>query len=597
MKRAWLMCSHTLFPLVKVIHWILRGVKVMKRTKVKKQKTPKKQGCSLFLLLMLLALAPVVLATVILSTTSLHLTRTNLEGSVQTTLHVTADNLAKYCKENEITAMNASGYYEYLDSLKEEDLEMAILADGIPATTSIKNENDYRIREIPMDQDLVSGGGTEGYYDKNVVIDGNAYYGYYIPIMNDGRITAVAFAAERKNDITDALWEIEVVFLICAVGMVLLFGAICFFLSRALSSRMKETGARVDALAEGDLSAQKESHSIVREIRNLLLNTSQMQRNLAQVIGGVQEISGELLNSVRQVAEGSNATMEQAEQISQAVDQLSAAAEEMAENVQNISDRMDEIGAAVNDISASAGQLQKDSEEMQDNSRKAGEGMEKILTGSSRSVESVDTITSKIHETNDYIEKIDEAVALIFSISGQTNLLSLNASIEAARAGEAGRGFAVVAEEIRKLSEQSAAGAEQIKELAQGIMEKSGETVEQADVVKDIIREEQDYIIATREQYQQLEQSIRHSAEEIRKIAGETRHLSQQKEDILGNIGSLSAISEENAANNQQVNANIDEILTQIQTVGANCDKMKQISGELENSVAYFHTEKEPAGK
>ena len=597
MKRAWLMCSHTLFPLVKVIHWILRGVKVMKKTKVKKQKTPKKQGCSLFLLLMLLALAPVVLATVILSTTSLHLTRTNLEGSVQTTLHVTADNLAKYCKENEITAMNASGYYEYLDSLKEEDLEMAILADGIPATTSIKNENDYRIREIPMDQDLVSGGGTEGYYDKNVVIEGNAYYGYYIPIMNDGRITAVAFAAERKNDITDALWEIEVVFLICAVGMVLLFGAICFFLSRALSSRMKETGARVDALAEGDLSAQKESHSIVREIRNLLLNTSQMQRNLAQVIGGVQEISGELLNSVRQVAEGSNATMEQAEQISQAVDQLSAAAEEMAGNVQNISDRMDEIGAAVNDISASAGQLQKDSEEMQDNSRKAGEGMEKIMTGSSRSVESVDTITSKIRETNDYIEKIDEAVALIFSISGQTNLLSLNASIEAARAGEAGRGFAVVAEEIRKLSEQSAAGAEQIKELAQGIMEKSGETVEQADVVKDIIREEQDYIIATREQYQQLEQSIRHSAEEIRKIAGETRHLSQQKEDILGNIGSLSAISEENAANNQQVNANIEEILTQIQTVGANCDKMKQISGELENSVAYFHTEKEPAGK
>ena len=569
----------------------------MKKTKVKKQKTLKKQGCSLFLLLMLLALAPVVLATVILSTTSLRLTRTNLEGSVQTTLHVTADNLAKYCKENEITAMNASGYYEYLDSLKEEDLEMAILADGIPATTSIKNENDYRIREIPMDQDFVSGGGTDGYYDKNVVIDGNAYYGYYIPIMNDGRITAVAFAAERKNDITDALWEIKVVFLICAVGMVLLLGAICFFLSRALSSRMKETGARVDALAEGDLSAKKESHSIVREIRNLLLNTSQMQRNLAQVIGGVQEVAGELLNSVRQVAEGSNTTMEQAEQISQAVDQLSAAAEEMAENVQNISDRMDEIGAAVNDISASAGQLQKDSEEMQDNSRKAGEGMEKIMTGSSRSVESVDTITSKIHETNDYIEKIDEAVALIFSISGQTNLLSLNASIEAARAGEAGRGFAVVAEEIRKLSEQSAAGAEQIKELAQGIMEKSGETVEQADVVKDIIREEQDYIIATREQYQQLEQSIRHSAEEIRKIAGETGRLSQQKEDILGNIGSLSAISEENAANNQQVNANIEEILTQIQTVGANCDKMKQISGELENSVAYFHTEKEPDGK
>lgn len=569
----------------------------MKKTKVKKQKTPKKQGCSLFLLLMLLALAPVVLATVLLSTTSLYLTRTNLEESVQTTLHVTADNLAKYCKENEITAINASGYYEYLDSLKDEGLEMAILLDGVPATTSIKNENDYRIREIPMDQDRVSDGGTEGYYDKNVVIEGNTYYGYYIPILSNGQITAVAFAAERKNEITDALLGIEIVFLISAAGIVVLFGIICFFLSRALSGKMKETGRRVDALAEGDLSARKEADSIVREIKDLLRNTAQMQQNLAQVIGGVQEVSGELLNSVQQVAEGSDATTEQAEQIGSAMEQLSSAAEEMAENVQNISDRMDEIGEAVNDISASVAQLQKNSEEMQDNSKKAGEGMENIMNGSKRSVESVDTITAKIHETNDYIEKIDEAVALIFSISGQTNLLSLNASIEAARAGEAGRGFAVVAEEIRKLSEQSAAGAEQIKSLAQGIMEKSGETVEQADVVKNIIRKEQEHIITTGEQYRQLEQSIRQSAEEIRRIAGETGRLSQQKEDILGNIGSLSAISEENAANNQQVNANIEEILTQIQTVGANCDKMKQISGELENSVAYFHTEKAPVAE
>lgn len=46
MKRAWLMCSHTLFPLVKVIHWILRGVKVMKKTKVKNKRLRKNRDAA-----------------------------------------------------------------------------------------------------------------------------------------------------------------------------------------------------------------------------------------------------------------------------------------------------------------------------------------------------------------------------------------------------------------------------------------------------------------------------------------------------------------------------------------------------------------------
>ncbi len=554
---------------------------------MKDQKKQRKFKFSLFSMLITLSLIPLILSIGIISTISVYVTKNNLEEESQATLYIVANNLANYCRENEINAINASNYYEYLDSLKEQNIEMAIIIDGAPCATSIKNENDYRIREIEVQSE-----NTEGYFDQQVVIDNKEYFAYYMPIESNGEVIGMAFAGELQENVTGAINSIVLTFAGIAVFLVVIFAILALTLSRGLVKSFRLVGRSVNALSKGDLSVQVTNKSPVKEMSVLLSEAEVMQKNLSEIIGKVKDVSQTLVDNIAEVTKESESSFGRANQITTSMQELSASTMKMEDYVQDIQTQMIEIGNCVNDISLSVDHLYNTSENIVKTNQEAQDNMDMIMTNSRQSVEAVRDIALQIKETNSSITEVDKAVELILSISQQTNLLSLNASIEAARAGEFGRGFAVVAEEIRHLSEQSAEGAEMIKNLAQTITQKSKKSVELADKVHSLIIHEQENVSKTQNKYEELSRDITVSVEEIKSIADKTDNLTDYKERVIDNVQNLSAISEENTANNEEVNNNIDEITSEVQIVNDNCEKMNDMAKKLEKSVAYFVIDK-----
>lgn len=128
-------------------------------------------------------------------------------------------------------------------------------------------------------------------------------------------------------------------------------------------------------------------------------------------------------------------------------------------------------GISVNQSLEDHDKLVAMSDEMQNSIREAT-GLMNTLSGEAQELTAIcETLSSCSNDLNSNMGETDDVLKVIKKITGQTNLLGLNASIEAARVGELGKGFGVVAEEIRKLAENSESSLQHIEKILESLQD------------------------------------------------------------------------------------------------------------------------------
>lgn len=542
--------------------------------------------------IMLIGSVPLLSAIIILTICAATKMENELETSTYARLRACAISVQKYfewdIREEILEKDDVS--YEFIDSLQKDEIELTFFEGDTRFITSIKDKSGNRVEGTKASEEVWNIVKTgKDYQSDGIDISGAKYYVYYTPVCtDDGKVIGMAFAGEKEAIVNDAKNNLMISFVKIALVLTVVYLIILIWLARIIRKPIAKTAADIENIANGNISNEISSSSQIAETDKLITASRILKEKLNDIVSGVNEHVLNLQQDTASLKERADFCNDGTKQISQAMEELSVTAVTLAENVQDVNAKSLEMGNAITDIDGDVQVLSDNSNHMDKANEDAAKSIETVLDSSNRSSAIVEKITNQIEETNQAISSINEAVDLIMDITGQTSLLSLNASIEAARAGQAGRGFAVVADEIKKLSEQSAQGADTIKQVADNIFEKSNESVALVNEVRELIGKEQEDISVTKESFEILSKTINDNLVAVSRISEKTKQLDTIKQAIIGNINDLSAISEENAASNQEVSANITNIAESIDEMNAATGHVNNISEELAQLMEYF---------
>ncbi|MFA6331806.1 MAG: methyl-accepting chemotaxis protein [Methanoregula sp.] len=357
--------------------------------------------------------------------------------------------------------------------------------------------------------------------------------------------------------------------------------------SEILSMSTTELGKSVNSMAQGDLRIRAE----ILEGDPL----AALKTDFNKAVDSIRTVITELEKAVIQMEATMKDTSRSTAEITKSTEQVAIQTQKSVEGSKKQLDGIEKVGKEVSDLSASIEEIASTSHTLMEHAQKAAtEGnraadLGKTATTKMKMVEQIsgESVT-EINALNDRMKEISNIVKMIADISSQTNLLALNAAIEAARAGEHGRGFAVVAGEVRNLAGESKSATNQIGELIGSIQDNSNKT---ATAIKSSYNEIQSGIESVNKTIDALNQITTESnvvAQGVIEITKATEEQADATTRVMEGMDTTRTITRENqermedmAALAEETSASTEEIAGASTELTAMAERLKKLMGQF----------------